>query len=74
VHEVHGFNVASWRTGNLVYELVSDLDQDELRAMLTGARPASPFPPTPARTVSAVAAGYGARRWPALDVLPVSTR
>jgi anti-sigma factor (TIGR02949 family) len=74
VHGVNGFNVASWRTGNLVYELVSDLDQDELRAMLTGARPASPFPPTPTRTVSAAAAGYGARRWPALDVLPVSTR
>jgi anti-sigma factor RsiW len=74
VHEVHGFNVASWRTGDLVYELVTDLDQDELRTMLTAARPATPFLPLPARTAPAVATGYGARRWPVLEVVPVSTR
>jgi anti-sigma factor (TIGR02949 family) len=74
VHSVRGFNVASWRTGDLVYELVSDLDADELRSMLAGARPATPFPPLAPRTLTTAAAGYGARRWPVLDVLPVSTR
>jgi anti-sigma factor (TIGR02949 family) len=74
VHEVHGFNVASWRTGDLVYELVSDLDADELRTMLTAARPATPFPSMPVRTLPTAVTGYGARRWPELEVRPVSTR
>ncbi len=74
VHSVHGFNVASWRTGDLVYELVSDLDADELRTMLTAARPSTPFPSLPTRAVSAAVPGYGARRWPELEVLPASTR
>ncbi len=74
VHSVRGFNVASWRTGDLVYELVSDLDADTLRSMLTAARPATPTPPLPPRAVTATAMGYGARRWPELEVLPASTR
>jgi mycothiol system anti-sigma-R factor len=78
VHEVRGFTVASWRTGDLVYELVSDLQADELRNMLTAARPATPFPslqtrPAPA-TTTATLNSYGARRWPVLEVLPASTR
>jgi anti-sigma factor RsiW len=78
VHEVRGFTVASWRTGDLVYELVSDLEADELRNMLTAARPATPFPslqtrPAPA-TATATLNSYGARRWPVLEVLPASTR
>jgi anti-sigma factor (TIGR02949 family) len=72
VHTVRGFNVASWRTGDLVYELVSDLDADALRAMLTAARPATPTPPWPSRTATATAAGYGARRWPEFEVLQAS--
>ena len=76
VHEVRGYNVASWRTGDLVYELVSDVDADELRNMLTAARPSTPFPSlqTHASTVNANVANYGARRWPVLEVLPASTR
>jgi mycothiol system anti-sigma-R factor len=74
VHEVNGFNVASWRTGDLVYELVSDLDAAQLRNMLTAARPATPFPSLQTNTVNANVANYGARRWPELEVLPASTR
>lgn len=73
VSSAHGNNVASWRTGDLVYELVSDLDAGALRAMLTEARPATPLPPMPARP-STPWPGYGARRWPTLDVTPVATR
>ncbi|MGO9832563.1 MAG: zf-HC2 domain-containing protein [Myxococcaceae bacterium] len=75
VHPVRGFNVASWRTGDLVYELVSDLDADALRAMLTAARPATPTPPLLVpNTATATATAYGARRWPDFEVLPASTR
>jgi anti-sigma factor (TIGR02949 family) len=76
VHQVHGFNVASWRTGDLVYELVSDLEADELRAMLTAARPATPFPQLPSgpTAVNVNLTGSGARRWPVLEVLPASIR
>jgi anti-sigma factor (TIGR02949 family) len=69
VHSARGYNVASWRVGNLVYELVSDLDADALRSLLTGTRPATPLPPAPARVPS----GYGMRRWPELDITPVSS-
>ena len=76
VHEVRGYNVASWRTGDLVYELVSDLDAEELRNMLTAARPSTPFPSLQPHTaaVTANVANYGERRWPVLEVLPASTR
>jgi anti-sigma factor (TIGR02949 family) len=84
VHEVRGVNVASWRTGALVYELVSDLDANQMRAMLNAARPATPSPMVtrpaaplqilPARTLIPPPTGYGARRWPVLEVVPASTR
>lgn len=74
VHPVRGFNVASWRTGDLVYELVSDLDADALRAMLTAARPSTPTPLLPARIATLPAADYGARRWPEFEVLQASAR
>jgi len=73
VHPLRGFNVASWRTGDLVYELVSDLDEDTLRAMLTTVRPATPNPVMPTRAASAFSTGYGARRWPDFEVLAAST-
>jgi hypothetical protein len=34
VRTVRGFSVASWRSGGLVYELVSDMDESELRRTL----------------------------------------
>src|SRR5262249_58979108 len=34
VRPVRGFTVASWRSGGLVYELVADVDEPELRQML----------------------------------------
>jgi anti-sigma factor (TIGR02949 family) len=82
VQQARGFNVASWRTGELVYLLVTDVAVDELRAMLTAAPPSTPFarlpsrvaPEFPARTIPVNVAGYGARRWPELEVLPASTR
>jgi anti-sigma factor RsiW len=73
VRSANGNNVASWRTGDLVYELVSDIDADALRTMLTQARPSTPLPPMPARPSTSFAS-YGARRWPTLDITPVATR
>jgi len=36
----HGYNVALWRDGEIVYELVSDLDEDDIRQLVSGtARP-----------------------------------
>ena len=31
----HGYNVVSWREGDVVYQLVSDLDEADIRKMLT---------------------------------------
>ena len=47
VRSVRGFNIASWRSGGLVYELVSDMDEADLRRTLreldpTGAPPSPP--------------------------------
>jgi len=69
VAAARGYNVARWRTGDLVYEVVTDLDADTLRRMIAAARPATPSPPMPARTafVSGVL-----RRWPTYDITPVS--
>jgi anti-sigma factor RsiW len=52
VNSSHGYNVAIWRDGELVYELVSDLDDSDIRRMLTdphmGAGPvAAPHPTRP---------------------------
>jgi anti-sigma factor RsiW len=54
VHSVRGFTVASWRSGGLVYELVSDMDEAALRRTLrdldpTAAPPSPPPEPTPVR-------------------------
>jgi anti-sigma factor RsiW len=44
----HGYNVATWRDREIVYELVSDLEETDIRRMLTGAHrnswPTSPLP------------------------------
>jgi len=52
VRSVRGFSVASWRSGGLVYELVSDMDEAALRRTLSGvdaAPPRSPEVVAPAR-------------------------
>ena len=48
VRPVRGFTVASWRSGGLVYELVSDVDEPELRRMLAqmNSAPGGPDPAT----------------------------
>jgi anti-sigma factor RsiW len=47
VRPVRGFTVASWRAGGLVYELVSDVDEPEMRRMLTEMATAPAVVPTP---------------------------
>ena len=55
-----GFNVISWRDGDVVYQLVSDPTEDDIRALLPD-RPRGPSQPVaPPR--------------PALDVRPASLR
>src|SRR5262249_24734362 len=46
VRSVRGFSVASWRSGGLVYELVSDMDEADLRRTIRGLDPTAP-PPSP---------------------------
>ena len=53
----HGYNVISWRDGDVVYELVTDLDERDIRTLLPQGAPPSGAPP-PQR--------------PALDVRPAS--
>jgi anti-sigma factor RsiW len=46
VRNVRGFSVASWRSGGLVYELVSDMDEADLRRTLRDMNStAAPSPP-----------------------------
>jgi hypothetical protein len=45
-----GYNVAMWREGEVVYELVTDLDETDIRHMLaeqgaTGSKPSRPVSP-----------------------------
>lgn len=41
----HGYNVALWRDGEIVYELVSDLDEDDIRQLVSStARGGTPRP------------------------------
>ena len=35
----HGFNVVSWRDGDVVYQLVTDLDEQDIRGLLPGSTP-----------------------------------
>ncbi len=71
----HGYNVVSWRDGDVVYELVTDLDEADIRTLLPGppgapARaqppalaPSPPSPPPPA---------LAQPTRPVLDVRPAS--
>ncbi|MDX2008990.1 MAG: zf-HC2 domain-containing protein [Myxococcaceae bacterium] len=59
----NGYNVVSWRDGDLVYQLVTDLSEDDLRELL---------PPEPRELRAAPALAAPAR--PALDVQPASYR
>ena len=34
IHNSHGYNVISWRQGDVVYELVTDLDETDVRALM----------------------------------------
>jgi len=47
VRSVRGFSIASWRSGGLVYELVSDMDEADLRRTLRDIDPAAPASPPP---------------------------
>jgi mycothiol system anti-sigma-R factor len=51
VDSSHGYNVAIWRDGEVVYELVSDLDEADIRRMVAegAAGPARTAPPRPVR-------------------------
>lgn len=41
----HGYNVVSWREGDVVYQLVSDLDEDDIRELVpTGGPPPADTP------------------------------
>lgn len=53
----NGYNVVTWREGDLVYQLVTDLEEDDIRELLPS-EPEHRVRPTPAR--------------PALDVQPAS--
>ncbi|MFT3708183.1 MAG: zf-HC2 domain-containing protein [Archangium sp.] len=55
----HGYNVVSWREGDVVYQLVSDLDEDDIRSLVPSGPPGST--PEPQST-------------PTLDVRPASLR
>jgi len=44
---VRGFSIASWRSGGLVYELVSDMDEADLRRTLRQMDPTDPPSPPP---------------------------
>jgi anti-sigma factor RsiW len=47
VRSVRGFSIASWRSGGLVYELVSDMDEADLRRTLSDIDPTAPASPPP---------------------------
>ena len=47
VRSVRGFSVASWRSGGLVYELVSDMEEADLRRTLRDMDPFAPPSPPP---------------------------
>lgn len=61
VDSSHGYNVATWRDHEIVYELVTDLDESDILQMLRGAEPSphirntapsmlsAPTPPLPTR-------------------------
>jgi len=75
VGSVRGYSVASWRSGGLVYELVSDMDQADLRRTLRQLDPTS-APPTPPVDLAAPARPRQMLpippRNPALDLVPAA--
>ncbi|HTS79376.1 MAG TPA: zf-HC2 domain-containing protein [Myxococcaceae bacterium] len=64
MHSVHGFSVASWRSGGLVYELVSDMDEADLRQTLREIDPTGRTPSPPPEVVAPV------RQRPMLPIPP----
>jgi hypothetical protein len=60
---VRGFSIASWRAGGLVYELVSDMDEADLRRTLRDVDPDAPASPPPEMVAPA-------RQLPMLPVPP----
>lgn len=60
--ESHGYNVIGWRDGDVVYRLVTDLDDRDLEELLGRAR---------AQTAGSAAAQQG-QRLPTLEVQPAS--
>ena len=45
VSNSNGYNVVSWRNGDLVYQLVTDLDEQDIRELLPPTHPvAAPIP------------------------------
>jgi anti-sigma factor RsiW len=57
VANTHGYNVALWREGEIVYELVTDLDENDIRQMLRPA-PASPMLPATSPGLSVQPASF----------------
>ncbi len=45
----NGYNVVSWREGDVVYQLVTDLDEQDIRGLVPGSQPApsESLPPQP---------------------------
>ena len=43
----HGYNVVSWREGDVVYQLVTDLDEQDIRDLMPP-QEGQPVPPKPA--------------------------
>lgn len=63
VSNSNGYNVVSWRDGDLVYQLVTDLDEQDIRELLPPTHPGAAPRPAPHP------AGQGT---PSLDVRPAS--
>ena len=61
----HGYNVATWRKGEIVYEMVSDLDPSEIRQLLT-------LPTVPSVHPSGMATASAPQASPQLDVQPAA--
>lgn len=69
VTQSHGYNVATWRNGEIVYELVTDLRAGEIQKML--AMP-SPFPSLQRPLPQLPVAGVQPPASPVIDLRPVS--
>jgi anti-sigma factor RsiW len=69
VRRVRGYQVATWRSAGMLYELVSDLDEPEFRRLLL--RPALQVPGQPPQAAPGLISGQEA---PALQVVPASLR